>query len=677
MLLGADIGGTFTDLVWWTGEKLITYKISTTPATPEGGLLAGIEHLGANRPDVLLVHGSTIATNAFLERKGARATLLTTAGFADALEIGRQNRIGIYDARTVKPVPLVPAERRLEVRERLDAQGDVLEPLTDEEVLHAIDRVRAQAPEAVAVCLLHSYANPAHERLLGEALRDLSPFVYLSSDIDPGYREYERMSTTVLNAYIAPAVAGYLERLRRRLHAPLRLLGSNGGRQTTSELARPASMILSGPAGGVIGAHAVARATGEERIITLDMGGTSTDVALIAGEPLLTRETLLEGLPLRAPMLDIYTIGAGGGSLARFDRGGALVVGPESAGAQPGPAAYGHGGTSFTVTDAHVVLGHILPDQFLGGRMTLDAQAAAQAARSAMGEHMPRLTDFAEGVLAVANAAMERVIRAVSARRGYDPADFVLFCFGGAGGLHAVSLASALGMRGVLIPRLAGTLSALGMALANTQTTAQASILRDLGDLDDATLSQRFATLADGCLAELDENSRALENMLSGRNEEAAQISDPHTRYTVHPALDLRYRGQSYELLIPWQGDIAATAAAFHREHERRFGYAHTDGVVEVVNAIVTARERTAGFALPELAEGGAPSAPLRGVEAWFEGHLHATALYLMEQVARDQQIDGPAILAGEYATVLIPPGTTALVDRFGNIHIPLSSADA
>ena len=673
MLLGADIGGTFTDLVWWTGETLVTYKISTTPATPEDGLLAGIEHLDANRPDVLLVHGSTIATNAFLERKGARTTLFTTAGFADALEIGRQNRIGIYDARTVKPIPLVPAERRLEVRERVDAHGDVLEPLAGEELAHAVELARLQAPEAIAVCLLHAYANPDHERLLGEALRGLSPFVYLSSEIDPGYREYERMSTTVLNAYIAPAVAGYLERLRRRLHSPLRLLGSHGGRQTTSELARPASMILSGPAGGVIGAHAVARAAGEERIITLDMGGTSTDVALIAGEPLVTRETLLEGLPLRAPMLDIYTIGAGGGSLARFDRGGALVVGPESAGAQPGPASYGRGGTSFTVTDAHVLLGHILPDQFLGGRMALDAQAAEQAGHTAMGQHMPRLVDFAEGVLAVANAAMERAIRAVSARRGYDPAEFVLFCFGGAGGLHAVSLARSLGMRGVMIPRLAGTLSALGMALADTQITTQTSILRDVGDLDDTTLHQRFAMLADGCLTELTENSRALAPMASDGAHDAAQGIDPRARYAVHPALDMRYRGQSYELLIPWQGNLDDTATAFHREHERRFGYARPDGVVEIVNAVVTAREHTTGFALPELAEGAEPSAPLRTVDAWFDGQPHATALYLMEQVARGQQIEGPAILAGEYATMLIPPESIAHVDRYGNIHIPLS----
>jgi N-methylhydantoinase A len=322
------------------------------------------------------------------------------------------------------------------------------------------------------------------------------------------------------------------------------------------------------------------------------------------------------------------------------------------------------------------VLGHILPDQFLGGRMALDAEAAELAGRTAMSDHMPRLVDFAEGVIAVANAAMERAIRAVSARRGYDPAEFVLFCFGGAGGLHAVSLARALSMRGMLIPRLAGTLSALGMALADTQVTAQASILRDLGDLDDLTLNQRFETLASGCLTELTENSRALASIAGAGSNEAARSVDPRVRYTVQPALDLRYRGQSYELLIPWQGDLAATAEAFHREHERRFGYARPDGVIEVVNAMVTAREHTAAFALPELAEGAAPAAPLRTVEAWFDGQPHATALYLMEQVARDQRIVGPAILAGDYATVLIPPETTAHVDRFGNIHIPLTAGD-
>ena len=404
-------------------------------------------------------------------------------------------------------------------------------------------RARPQAlhPEAIAICLLHAYANPAHELRLRDALRALTPFVYCSAEIDPAYREYERSSTTVFNAYVGPLVAGYVERLQARLRCPLRLLGSNGGRQVGGPLRRPASMILSGPAGGVIGARAVARASGEREIITLDMGGTSTDVALIAGEPLASRETLLEGLPLREPMLDIHTIGAGGGSIARFDRGGALVVGPESAGANPGPACYGRGGESFTVTDAHVILGHVPLDAFLGGRMPLDHAAAERAGRAALAGRAHGdpddhdLVAFAEGVLSVAEAAMERAIRAVSARRGYDPAGFALFCFGGAGGLHAVRLARALGMRGVLIPRAAGVLSALGMALADTVATARESVLRELDAARDAELRARFARL--------------------GREASAALLADGHAgeRLTLLPALDLRYRGQSYELSIPWR----------------------------------------------------------------------------------------------------------------------------
>src|SRR5690349_1752441 len=466
-VVGADIGGTFTDFVSWNGHEVVFDKLPTTPA-PEDALLAGIARLDADRADVTLVHGSTVATNAFLERKGARVVLVTTAGFGDVLEIGRQNRARIYDIRAAKPLPLVPAERRLEAHERLDASGNALMPLTDAEVERVARAAAALHPEAIAICLLHAYANPAHELRLRDALRAITPFVYCSADIDPAYREYERSSTTVFNAYVGPLVAGYVERLQARLRCPLRLLGSNGGRQVGGPLRRPASMILSGPAGGVIGARAVARASGEREIITLDMGGTSTDVALIAGDPLISRETLLEGLPLREPMLDIHTIGAGGGSIARFDRGGALVVGPESAGANPGPACYGRGGADFTVTDAHVILGHVPLNAFLGGRMPLDRAAAERAGRAALatsdhGDH--DLIAFAEGVLSVAEAAMERAIRAVSARRGYDPAGFALFCFGGAGGLHAVRLARALGMRGVLIPRAAGVLSALGMAL--------------------------------------------------------------------------------------------------------------------------------------------------------------------------------------------------------------------
>ncbi len=658
MLLGADIGGTFTDLVWWDGAALRTAKLPSTPDAPERALLAGMDALGARRPDVLLIHGSTVATNAFLERTGARVVLVTTAGFGDALEIGRQQRSAIYDIRASRPEPLVPAERRVEARERLDATGAPIVALDDAEIARVVARVAALRPEAVAICLLHSYANPEHERRLAEALRGVCPFVYPSCAIDPAYREYERMSTTVINAYVAPRVAAYVARLRDQLAGPLRLMGAHGGREPGDVLERPASMILSGPAGGVVGAAAVAGAAGLRDVITLDMGGTSTDVALIpAGAPLLTRETLLEGLPLRAPMLDLTTIGAGGGSLARFDRGGALRVGPQSAGAEPGPACYGRGGTAFTVTDAHLLLGHLLPEVFLGGQMTLDEGAARAAAEAANGRGrtpyapmMASVEELAAGTLAVANAAMERAIRGVSARKGYDPADFWLLSFGGAGGLHAVDLARALGMRGVLVPRLAGVLSALGMALADTQVAERESVLAPLESLDESALERQLARIEASCRAHLLADGQPADSLRAERT------------------VELRYAGQSYELSLLWQGR-AATAAAFHAEHERRFGYADPARPIEVVNAEVTARAHNPGFALPE-APAGPPAAPLRTVSAWFEGTSHPTPAYRFEALAQGQEIASPALLAGDHAAALVPPGSTARIDRHGNALI-------
>lgn len=666
MLLGADIGGTFTDLVWWDGRALRTAKLPSTPAEPERALLAGMDALGARRPDVLLIHGSTVATNAFLERTGARVVFVTTAGFGDALEIGRQQRTAIYDIRASRPEPLVPAKRRVEVRERLDAAGAPLLPLDDAEIARVVAEVAALRPEAVAICLLHSYANPAHERRLAEALSGVCSFVYASYAIDPAYREYERMSTTAINAYVAPCVAAYVTRLRDQLagtgeaasagtsasHTPLRLMGAHGGREPGDALERPASMILSGPAGGVVGAAAVARAAGLRDVITLDMGGTSSDVALISGgAPLLTRETLLEGLPLRAPMLDLTTIGAGGGSLARFDRGGALRVGPQSAGAQPGPACYGRGGTGLTVTDAHLLLGHLLPEAFLGGRMVLDEGAARAAAERANDGRMASVEELAAGTLAVANAAMERAIRSVSARKGYDPADFWLLSFGGAGGLHAADLARALGMRGVLVPRLAGVLSALGMALADTQTAERESVLAPLATLDVAALESQLARMEDICRDRLLADEHAAETLRSERS------------------VELRYAGQSYELPLPWQRERAAVASAFHHEHERRFGYADPTRPIQVVNAVVTARALNPGFALPD-ASAGPPAVALRTAAAWFDGAPHPTALYRFEALAQGQEVAGPAILAGEYATALVPPGAAARIDRYGNARI-------
>ena len=660
MLVGVDIGGTFTDLAWWTGSELILYKAPTTPDDPVTGLLHALDHVGANQPDALLAHGSTIATNALLERKGARVAFLTTEGFTDLIEIARQNRLGIYDARASRVAPLVPAEDRIGVRERLAANGHALVPLSETTVEETRRLVEALRPEAIAICLLHAYANDAHERALAEALATITPYIFQSAAVDPAYREYERASTTVLNAYVAPRVARYVTSLRERARTPLRLMGSDGGLQPGAELARPASMILSGPAGGVVGAHHIARAAGFERVITLDMGGTSTDVSLLPGRPLLTRESQVEGFPLRAPMLDILTIGAGGGSIARVDRGGALVVGPESAGARPGPACYGRGGESFTVTDAHVLLHHILPERFLGGELRLDVEASRRAAERAMPASMTSVETFAAGVIQVANAAMERAIRRVSSRRGYDPADFTLFCFGGAGGLHAIELARAVGMRGVLIPRAAGVLSALGMARADTLASRQQSVLETLTALSDDEIERRLGQLAEEATGEL----RAAEQAPS-------QESEIHIERT----LDLRYRGQSYELPVEWTGAVATTVEAFHREHEQRFGYADQSADIEAVTMRVVARALNPGFPLP-LAPEGNPTPPVSKVNAWFDGEPQPTPIYQMEALTVGQEIAGPAILSGDYATTLLPPGARATVDRFGNARIPLRTEE-
>ncbi|MBI3731965.1 MAG: hydantoinase/oxoprolinase family protein, partial [Chloroflexi bacterium] len=460
-LLGVDIGGTFTDFVLLRNDQLVIHKLLSTPDDPSRALLEGVRDLRL-ASDGEIIHGSTVATNALLERKGARTALLTTRGFADVIEIGRQNRLRLYDFAQSKPAPFVPPEWRFEVAERLDEQGRVLLPIDANDLNALGERLIAEQIESLAVCFLFSFLNPAHERAVRAALQ--IPYLSLSSDVLPEYREYERVSTTVINAYVAPIVARYVEQLEHGLAGRrLRMMQSNGGsiRATTAKSVA-ARTALSGPAGGVVGAFAAAQLAGFDQIITFDMGGTSTDVSLCAGEPLETSEGSIAGFPLRLPMLDIHTVGAGGGSLARVDAGGALRVGPESAGAKPGPACYGRGGAHVTVTDANLLLGRLAPGKFLGGRMRLDVPAAEAATdRLAQAMDCDRLT-AAAGVVRVVNATMERAIRRVSIERGFDPREFTLVAFGGAGPMHACALAAALNIPRVLVPRHPGVLSALG-----------------------------------------------------------------------------------------------------------------------------------------------------------------------------------------------------------------------
>ncbi len=496
MPIGVDIGGTFTDFVLFVDGKLTVHKVPTTPDDHARAMLAGLAELGAAAGQGPVVHGTTVATNALLERKGARTALITTRGFRDVLEIGRQNRPDLYALEPQKPPPLVPRELRLEVAERVDHKGRVLQPLDMASVDAAIAELQRLGAESVAVCLLFSFLYPEHEATIAARLEAAGFAVSASHRILPEFREYERTATTVANAYVSPVLNRYLTNLEAKLPAelgPLRVMQSNGGVITAKAAkAAAARTVLSGPAAGVVGAAYMAGLSGYTDLITLDMGGTSTDVALVPGRLRETSEATVGDVPVRLPMLDIHTVGAGGGSIARLDAGGALRVGPQSAGADPGPACYGKG-DQITVTDAHVLLGRVAPTQFLGGRMALDRPRAERlmadlAAR--MGMDAERA---ANGVLRVANAIMEKAVRVISVERGYDPRRFTLVAFGGAGPLHACELAEGLGIPRVLVPRSPGVLSALGMLAADVMKDYSQTVMLRLPDPVDESFVRQVA----------------------------------------------------------------------------------------------------------------------------------------------------------------------------------------
>jgi N-methylhydantoinase A len=689
--VGVDVGGTFTDYVYVRDGRLTIHKRLTTPEDVAGGLLAGLEEMGAAAASEI-VHGSTVATNALLERKGARTALVTTKGFADVLEIGRQNRPELYALTGRRPPPLVPAELRFEVDERMDATGAVLRPLDPASLHAAVEAIRRAGAESVAVVLLFSFLNPAHERAVGAALEQLGIPVSLSCEVLPEYREYERTSTLVANAYVAPLVSRYLRRLADGLAsfgAPasertlagqrtgsaqprrsLRIIQSNGGSISAAVAAAlPVRTVLSGPAGGVVGAFHVARLAGFTRVITFDMGGTSTDVSLCDGAPQHTTEFAIGGMPVRVPVIDIHTVGAGGGSIARLDAGGALRVGPESAGARPGPVAYGRGGTEPTVTDANVVLGRLPADRFLGGRMLLDAAAARQALEALGRRFAPPGEDAAlaaaRGVIRVVNSNMERAIRVISVERGHDPRRFTLVAFGGAGPLHACELAQALGIPRVLVPLYPGVLSAVGMLVAD--------IMRDY--------SQTVLLRHDGAAAALQAVFAALEDRA---RRDAAEDGLAVERLRLRRALDLRYAGQSFEITVPLDtprteaeaGEALARAVArFHRAHRRRFAHAHPDRPVEIVTARLSAIYRTPKPAFERLPL-GSPDASAALIDrrpvAFAEGMVD-TAIYERALLAPGNRFDGPAIVTQFDATTVVPPGWTAQVDGYRNLVLTMT----
>lgn len=671
--IGIDIGGTFTDFVVYHPETgaIETFKLLSTPHNPAEAVLQGLERIrrpwGAADAPPQIIHGSTVATNALLERKGARAALVTTWGFRDVLQIGRQTRPELYDLFADPPEPLIPAGRRFEVDERVDSQGQPLRPLDPAEVDGLIPHLHAQGVSAVAVCLLFSFLHPDHERILGERLAAAGFEVSLSSEILPEYREYERTSTTAVNAYVSPVLAGYLTHLETGLAASgpgtaLRVMQSNGGNISLDEARRyGVRCILSGPAGGVVGARYVAAlAAGPDAprvgVITFDMGGTSTDVALIDEQPQVTTEAIVGGCPIRIPILDIHTIGAGGGSIARVDAGGALRVGPESAGADPGPACYGRGELP-TVTDANLVLGRLAGEHFLDGQMPLDAGRARQALERLAAQMGLDPLQAARGVVDVANAHMERALRVISVERGHDPRRFSLLSFGGAGGLHASGLARRLGIPRVLVPPLASTLSAFGMLAADVvkdyTQTVMLTVDPGTGEPVLAEAGQRLAPLLE-----------------RGRCEVQAE-GIPAESIRLEPSLDVRYRGQSYELSVPFG---PGALDEFHARHRQAYGYARPEAPLEIVNLRVRATGQVEPPGLtPQPLAGPDPTAALlehRPLVVGASAAPQPAPFYRGELLRPGNRLAGPAVVVRSDTTILLEPGDQAEVDGYGNLWI-------
>ena len=638
--VGVDTGGTFTDVVVDDGRRIRIGKVLSTPSNPAEAVLRGVRHLVPRGTPLELTYGSTVATNTLLERRGARLLLFTTSGFEDVIEIGRQTRPELYALEPVRPEPLVSRASRIGVAERIGFDGSVLRPLTQHAVREAIALARRRGPDATVVCFLHSYANSGHERRLAAALRRAGFPCSASHELCAQRREYERFSTAVINAYVAPKMSHHLAELSRAFRGSVfRVMQSNGGAIAARTAAREAvRTILSGPAGGVVGAVDLARRMGIHRLITFDMGGTSTDVSLVDDEPIRRTECLIGGLPTQVPTLDVHTVGAGGGSIAYRDLGGVLKVGPQSAGAVPGPACYGRGDRP-TVTDANLLLGR-LGDGVLAGDLRLDQTRARRAIGRLARELRLGEDETAEGIVKVINVAMERAIRAVSVERGHDPRDYALVAFGGAAGLHACELAASLGVRTVLIPRSPGVLSAWG--------AANADVIRDYLQ----TLRAMTPTLANLRRAESGLRSRA-------RREMAAEGI---RRVTWRSLVAVRYAGQSFHVEVPLERGYRQR---FHAAHERLYGYADRSRPIEVVHVALQAIGRRKRLALPVAEPTHEPPETIRvrSRSGWARGHL-----FRRESLAARANVRGPAVIAELSATTYVPAGWQATVDYLGNL---------
>ena len=653
--IGVDTGGTFTDFIYKDGASFGVHKRLSTPDDPSRAVIEGVRHIAGNR-SVSIIHGSTVATNAILERKGVKTALIANLGFTDVIEIGRQNRHRLYDLHYRRPAHIVPRELRFGLPGRIGSAGETVQPFDAQAAREAAQAVARAGCESVAVCLLFSFLDPSHELAVREAFADTGVAVSLSHEILAEFREFERASTTVINAYVSPKMSRYLTRLRAEAgeKTPLRIMQSNGG-SISAETAMRESVrtILSGPAGGAVGAFHLGAAAGFERLITFDMGGTSTDVALIDGSLPLTLESAIEGYPVKVPMIDIHTVGAGGGSIARLDEGGALTVGPESAGADPGPICYGKG-TEITTTDANLFLGRLIPERFLGGGMRLETEAlnaaVADMARTAgLSEKA-----LAEGILEVANATMERAIRVISVERGFDPREFTLFSFGGAGGLHACFLAKQLSMPRVFIPKNPGILSAVGMIMADV-----------IKDYSQTVMLQARATTTD------DLHGHFSPLIAQGSADLAAEGFAAGAMH-FEKFLDMRYQGQSFEIITPYAEDFAE---AFEAEHERKYGYRNPGKAIEIVTVRLRARgvpEKPAFAKADKLVDDVPAEAILETRPVVFSGSARPTPVIDREKLLSGNVLPGPAIVVEYTSTIVLPPFATATVDAWGNLVVKI-----
>ncbi|PKB73770.1 MAG: hypothetical protein BZY75_00020 [SAR202 cluster bacterium Io17-Chloro-G7] len=657
-VVGIDVGGTFTDIAILEDGQLKVHKLPSTPDDPSLGIMQGVAETGVKEAN--FVHGSTVATNALLEGKGARTALVTTLGFEDVLEIGRQARTELYNLNIDRAPALAPWELRFGLAERVDHTGTIIEDLTPEALETLTALLEESKVDAIAVSFLFSFLNPAHEEMVLNALQRLPgpPFISISSRVLPEFREYERTSTVVVNSYVGQLMERYLSGLEKSLGKGLRIMQSSGG-SITAGLAseQPVRTILSGPAGGVVGAFYTAVEAGYPDIITLDMGGTSTDVSLCPGAIKESTASNVGGYPIGVPMIEIHTVGAGGGSIARVDSGGALVVGPQSAGADPGPACYGKG-DQITVTDANLILGRLRPDRFLGGRMELDRQRSERLLKTLASQIGLSTTDAALGIQRVVNANMERAIRTISLERGYDPRLFTLVPFGGAGPMHSCELAQELGIPRVLVPARPGILSAFGVAIADIVKDYSRTVMLRGEDVNRARLEEEF---------------HGMEGLA---REELRGESLPAAEMVARRFLDARYVGQSFELTIDYPSDTGRANLerfirdSFYKAHLRRFGYADRREPIEIVSLrlkLELEMEKPQTTAQPV----GSPDpsyAKIGEAEVVFSSGSANTPLYDREKLSSGAQIQGPALVIQMDTTVVVSQGWGGAVDPYGNL---------